>query len=829
MTQTSEGVERSGYDASAAQEKWQRFWAEDQTFVARDDSDAERRYVLDMFPYPSGDLHMGHAEAYAMGDVLARLWRMQGYEVLHPIGWDSFGLPAENAAIRNNTHPAEWTYKNIETQKNSFKRYGLSLDWTRELHTSDAEYYRWTQWLFLRFHERGLAYRKDSFVNWCPKDQTVLANEQVVNGECERCHTPVTKRKLNQWYFKITDYAQRLLDDMAELEAGWPDRVLAMQRNWIGRSEGALVDFAVEGREAPITVFTTRPDTLWGATFMVVAPDAELASQLVTDEQRPEFEAYLERTKKATEIERQSTLREKTGVFLGVHATNPVNGEQVPIWAADYVLSEYGTGAIMAVPAHDQRDLEFARKFGLPVPVVIDTGEEDPNVTGVATAGDGVYVNSGPLNGLGDKAAGVAKALEELAERGTGKATVTFRIRDWLLSRQRFWGCPIPIVHCPDCGEVPVPDDQLPVELPDMRGADLAPKGTSPLASEAAASWREVACPACGGPAERDTDTMDTFVDSSWYFYRYCSPQFEGGPFRVDDVARWMPVQQYVGGVEHAILHLLYMRFFAKVLNDMGMIDFDEPMQRLLNQGQVINQGKAMSKSLGNGVDLGEQIDLYGVDAVRLTVVFAGPPEDDIDWADLSPASSLRFLQRAYRLATEVASERGVDYANGEKTLRQATHKAIKDVTDLVGIGRFNVAIARVMELVNATRKTIDTGAGPADPAVREAVGFVAQALSLVAPYVAEEIWEVLGEAPSVANSTWPTPEPALLVTESVTMVVQVQGKVRGKIEVSPDITEEEATAVALADPNVQRALDGREVLKVITRLPKMVSIVPKG
>ncbi len=829
MSQTSEASDRIGYDASTAQEKWQQFWAQDQTFVARDDSTKPRRYVLDMFPYPSGDLHMGHAEAYAMGDVLARLWRMQGNEVLHPIGWDSFGLPAENAAIKNNTHPAEWTYRNIDTQKTSFKRYGLSLDWSRELHTSDAEYYRWTQWLFLRFFDRGLAYRKDSFVNWCPKDQTVLANEQVVNGECERCHTPVTKRKLNQWYFKITDYAQRLLDDMSQLEGGWPDRVLAMQRNWIGRSEGAYVDFTVEGRDDPITVFTTRPDTLYGATFMVVAPDSELAGQLVTDQQRPVFDAYVDQVKKATEIERQSTLREKTGVFLGVHAINPVNGERIPMWAADYVLSDYGTGAIMAVPAHDQRDLEFARKFDLPVRVVIDTAEPDPEQSGVATSGDGAYVNSGPLDGLVGKRAGVSRTIAELEARGTGKAAITFRLRDWLLSRQRFWGCPIPIIHCPDCGEVPVPDDQLPVELPDLRGADLAPRGVSPLAGEAAAAWRNVACPSCGGPAQRDTDTMDTFVDSSWYFYRYCSPAFTEGPFRVEDVARWMPVQQYVGGVEHAILHLLYMRFFAKVIHDMGLIDFDEPMQRLLNQGQVINEGSAMSKSLGNGVDLGQQIDLFGVDAVRLTVVFAGPPEDDIDWADLSPASSLKFLQRAYRLATEVSSPREVDIATGDTSLRRATHKCIREVTELVGLGRFNVAIARVMELVNATRKAIDSGCGAADPAVRESVMFVGQALSLVAPYLAEEIWETLGEAPSIANSTWPIAEPELLVNESVTMVVQVQGKVRAKLEVSPDISEEDATALAVGDANVQRALDGRDIAKVITRVPKMVSIVPQG
>ena len=466
---------RPAYDAAAAQERWQKYWAENRTFEARDDGSAERRYVLDMFPYPSGDLHMGHAEAFVMGDVVSRYWMLRGYDVLHPIGWDSFGLPAENAAIKRNAHPAEWTYTNIETQAHSFKRYGLSFDWTRRLHTSDPEYYRWTQWLFLKFYERGLAYRKDSFVNWCPSCQTVLANEQVVQGECERCGATVTKRKLNQWYFKITDYAQRLLDDMPALEGHWPDRVLAMQRNWIGRSQGAFVDFVIEGRAEPVTVFTTRPDTLYGATFMVVAPDAALAAEIVTDDRRAEFEAYLERTKKSTEIERQSTEREKTGVDLGVHAVNPVNGERVPVWAADYVLSEYGTGAIMAVPAHDQRDLDFARTFGLPVRVVIETGEADPEASGVATPGDGTYVNSQILDGLPDKSAGIARINTLLEAEGTGRAAVTFRLRDWLLSRQRFWGCPIPIVHCPACGEVPVPEDQLPVLLPtDLKGADLA-------------------------------------------------------------------------------------------------------------------------------------------------------------------------------------------------------------------------------------------------------------------------------------------------------------------------------------------------------------------
>ncbi|MGD8214534.1 leucine--tRNA ligase [Aestuariimicrobium sp. Y1814] len=818
--------ERSGYDAVAAQEKWVRYWRENRTFAVSDDESLEKRYLLDMFAYPSGDLHMGHAEAWAIGDVVGRYWKMQGYNVLHPIGWDSFGLPAENAAIRNNAHPAEWTYRNIDTQAASFERYGVGFDWDHRLHTSDEEYYRWTQWLFLRFFEKGLAYRKDSWVNWCPQDMTVLANEQVKEGRCERCSSLVTKRQLNQWYFRITDYAQQLLDDMDQLEGGWPERVLAMQRNWIGRSSGAHVDFQVEGRSEPVTVFTTRPDTLFGATFMVVAPDAALADEIVTDEQRPAFEEYLEQVKKQTEIERQSTEHVKTGVFLGVHATNPVNGEKVPVWAADYVLADYGTGAIMAVPAHDQRDLDFARAFDLPVRMVIDTGEGDPAETDVATAGDGTYVNSGVLDGLTTKAEAIERINAQLEADELGKAAITYRLRDWLISRQRFWGCPIPIIHCEACGEVPVPDDQLPVRLPDdMRGEQLAPKGVSPLAAND--GWKNVACPTCGGPAVRDTDTMDTFVDSSWYFYRYISPHYTEGPFDVEAVKQWMPVAQYVGGVEHATMHLLYSRFFNKVLRDMGMVDFDEPMLKLMNQGQVINQGKAMSKSLGNGVDLGQQIDEFGVDAVRTTVIFAGPPDEDIDWADVSPGSTLKFLQRAWRLSAEVSSEVDVDVTTGDRGLRQATHRTIAEITELVESQRFNVVVARVMELVNATRRVIDTGAGPADPAVREATQFVAQALSLVAPYVAEEMWEQLGLPPSVAQSRWPAAEPELLVADQVTMVVQVQGKVRAKLEVSPDITEDEATALALADAGVQRSLDGREVAKVICRLPKMVSIVP--
>jgi len=813
-----------GYDAPAAQEKWQAYWAEHDTFRPSG-AGRERRYVLDMFPYPSGDLHMGHAEAFVMGDVVARYWKLKGFDVLHPLGWDSFGLPAENAAIAHGTHPAEWTYANIETQARSFHRYGLSVDWSRRLHTSDPEYYRWTQWLFLKFYERGLAYRKGSYVNWCPSCQTVLANEQVVQGLCERCGAVVTKRQLTQWYFRITAYAQRLLDDMAQLEGKWPDRVLSMQRNWIGRSQGAWVDFPVEGRDKPVRVFTTRPDTLYGATFMVVAPDSDLAAELVTDEYRAAFEAYFEQTKQATEIERQSMDRDKTGVFLGRYATNPLTGRPIPMWAADYVLSEYGTGAIMAVPAHDQRDLDFARKFSLPVQVVIDTGQPDPGESGIATPGDGKYVNSGPLNGLTDKANGIATICDKLERDGTGEAAVTYRLRDWLLSRQRFWGCPIPIVHCPDCGEAPVPEDQLPVELPDLRGAGLAPKGKSPL--ENATDWVNTTCPRCGGPARRDADTMDTFVDSSWYYLRYCSPGCDDAPFRPEDIARWMPVDQYVGGVEHAILHLLYSRFFTKVLYDMGMVGFTEPFTALMNQGQVINRGKAMSKSLGNGVDLGAQIDQFGVDAIRTTVVFAGPPEDDIDWADVSPSATLRFLQRAWRVANDVASPAGADPAAGDESLRRVTHRTVADATQLLDMRRFNVVVARLMELVNATRKAIDGGAGPADPAVREAAEYTAVMLSLFAPYVAEEMWELLGRDPSVAEASWPVADPRLSASETVVMAVQVQGKVRAKIEVPADIGEAEAQSLALADEHVQRSLAGRSVAKVIVRVPKMVSIVP--
>ncbi|QWZ06556.1 leucine--tRNA ligase [Nocardioides panacis] len=818
------------YDVTAAQDKWRKVWDDLNPFQAADDGSKERRYALTMFPYPSGDLHMGHAEVMALHDVIARYWWQRGYDVLNPIGWDSFGLPAENAAIKRGENPAVFTYANIETQAESFRRYGISFDWSRRLNTSDPEYYRWTQWLFLKFRERGLAYRKFSPVNWCPNDQTVLANEQVVAGMCERCGAEVTKRELSQWYFKVTDYAQRLLDDMEPLEATWPSKVLAMQRNWIGRSEGAHIDFAVDAPHYhgdPIRVFTTRPDTVFGATFMVVAADAKMAAELCAPERRAALEDYLVEVRKATDIDRLATDRPKSGVDLGVTAVNPVTGARIPVWASDYVLADYGTGAIMAVPGQDQRDWEFAKKFGLPVIRTVQPPEGFEEAGGEAFTGSGPAINSAndeiSLDGLPvDEAK--ARIISWLEQKGVGKGFVNFRLRDWLLSRQRYWGAPIPIVHCGACGEVAVPEDQLPVELPDLSGADLKPKGVSPLA--AAADWVNVDCPQCGGPAKRDSDTMDTFVDSSWYFFRYCSPHYTEGPFDPKAVRNWMPAAQYVGGVEHAILHLLYSRFFTKVLHDMGLVDFVEPFSRLLNQGEVINEGRGMSKSLGNGVNLGEMIDEFGVDAIRLTMVFAGPPEADIDWADMSPGGSVKFLQRAWRLSGDVGSEPGTPAEGGDVGLRQATHRTVSDAEQLVETQRFNVLVARTMELVNTTRKAIDSGCGPADPAVREAAEAVAILLSLVAPYTAEEMWARLGHEPTVARAGWPTVDPALLVQDSVTAVVQVQGKLRARLEVSPDITAADLEALVMADAHVQRALDGKDVRKVIVRAPKLVNIV---
>ncbi|WP_253202233.1 leucine--tRNA ligase [Subtercola sp. PAMC28395] len=844
--------ETARYDFEAIQNKWLPVWDEMEPFRTDLENDKRpRKYVLDMFPYPSGDLHMGHAEAYALGDVISRYWRHQGFNVLHPIGWDSFGLPAENAAIKRQIDPRVWTYDNIDQQKSSMRRYAASFDWSRVLHTSDPEYYKWNQWLFLELYKKGLAYRKSSWVNWDPVDQTVLANEQVLpDGTSERSGAVVVKKKLTQWYFKITDYADRLLDDLKQLEGTWPSKVISMQRNWIGRSIGAEVDFAIEGREAPVTVFTTRPDTLYGATFMVIAPESELAAELVADSSvsgaaRAAFTAYLTEVQKSTELERQATDRPKTGVFLERYAINPVSGERLPIWAADYVLADYGTGAVMAVPAHDQRDLDFARAFGLPVRVVLDTNQPvtgaipvlvdgelpddlpplDPFSTGKALTGDGRLINSGPLDGLSKNKA-IARVTEQLEAAGTGRAAKNYRLRDWLISRQRYWGTPIPIIHGSDGAEIPVPEDQLPVLLPPTEGLNLQPKGTSPLG--AATEWVNVADPRDGSPALRDADTMDTFVDSSWYFLRFLSPNDDTKAFDPREVDKWAPVDQYVGGVTHAILHLLYARFITKVLFDLGYVSFTEPFSALLNQGMVLMDGSAMSKSKGNLVRLSDQLDEHGVDAIRLTMAFAGPPEDDIDWADVSPAASSKFLARAWRLSGDVTSVPEVNWRDGDIALRRVTHRFLAEAPGLVEAFKFNVVVARIMELVNAARKAIDSGPGGGDAAVREAVETIALGLSLFAPYTAEDMWQRLGYPASISSYNWRGADPALLTEESVTAVVQVDGKVRDRLEVSPKISSSDLEKLARGSAAVARFLGDREIVNVIVRAPRVVNIATR-
>ncbi len=838
-------------DTHAIQEKWQRLWAEADPFRAGGDDDTRpRKYVLAMFPYPSGDLHMGHAENYLYSDIVARFWRHRGYNVLNPIGWDSFGLPAENAAIKRGAEPRAWTYENIAQQRASMQQYGVSFDWSRVLHTSDPDYYRWNQWLFQKLHERGLAYRKESPVNWCPFDQTVLANEQVVDGRCERCGTEVVKKKLTQWYFKITDYADRLLDDLNQLEGFWPHKVLQMQRNWIGRSVGADIDFEIEGRAEKVTVFSTRPDTLHGATFMVVAPDSDLAAELASGssaEVRMRFQDYLETVQKTSEIERQTADRPKTGVFLDRFAINPINGERLPIWAADYVLADYGHGAVMAVPAHDQRDLDFARAFDLPVKVVVDTtapitgaisvieldaegvpidpgpqlDDIDPARTGIALTGEGRLINSGSLDGLSKRNA-IARAIEELEASGNGRAAKTFRLRDWLISRQRFWGTPIPMIHTEDGRIVPVPSDQLPVELPSVEGLDLTPKGTSPLG--AATDWVTTVDPETGAPARRDPDTMDTFVDSSWYFLRFLSPGDATEAFSSRQADRWGPVDFYIGGVEHAILHLLYARFITKALFDMGLVEFTEPFSSLINQGMVILDGAKMSKSKGNLVLFQEELNAHGADALRVALAFAGPVEDDKDWNDVSTTGAAKFLSRALRIAGEVSSSPDVVWAEGDTALRRVTHRLWADVQGLVEQTKFNVVVARLMELVNAIRKTIDQGPGAGDPAVREAAEALALILDLFAPHTAEEIWDRLGYEPFVGLATWRQADPTLLVEESVTAVVQIDGKMRGTLTVPARISPEELEALARADEKIVRSLASREIVRAVVRAPKVVS-----
>jgi leucyl-tRNA synthetase len=790
----SEEARSAGYDPGPAVERWVRLWEERGTFQARSltgELDGRpRSAIVAMYPYPSGDLHMGHAEAYSISDAIARYARLRGADVLNPIGWDSFGLPAENAAIARNLDPRQWTYANIATQAESFRRLGVSFDWRTRLHTSDPEYYRWNQWLFLRLLAAGLAYRREAAVNWCPTDQTVLANEQVVAGACERCGTRVVQRPLTQWFFRITAYAQRLLDDMAQLVGAWPPEVLTMQRNWIGRSSGAHIDFAVDGRPEPVRVFTTRPETLVGARFLVVAVDSPLAEELCAPDHRARFEAYRREAAGATELERLAAERPKTGVPLGRTAINPITGDRLPIYAADHIVPHDGTGAVMAVPADDQRDLEFARAHGLPVRVG-------------ATAED------------------AAAVVERLGTIGAGGPAVTYRLRDWLVSRQRYWGTPIPVVHCEACGVVPVPDDQLPVRLPES-GYRLRPDGArTPL--DWAEDWVNVDCPACRRPARRDTDTMDTFVDSSWYFLRYPNPDYADGPFDPAGVARWMPVDEYIGGRDHATGHLMYARFITKVLHDLGLVGFTEPFQRLINQGQVIMDGRAMSKSLGNLVDLREQIDRFGPDAVRVTMVFAGPPEDDIDWASVSPTGAVKWLNRVWRLTGDVPRRPSGPPDVG---LRTAVHSLIAATTTAMDDRRLNVAIARLMELTTVLGRAVDGGPGGADPAVREGTEALVRMLSCFAPFTAEEGWQRLGHPPSVSDGDWPTVDPALLVRETVTCVVQIDGRVRDRLDVPTGIDAADLRALALGTDAVRAWLGDAAVDRVIVRPPRLVNIV---
>jgi leucyl-tRNA synthetase len=813
------------YDASEIEPKWVKVWEEEGLYRASEDPQDPRPrfYALDMFPYPSGDLHMGHAEAFSGGDAIARYRWMRGDNVLHPIGWDSFGLNAENAAIKRGVDPAEWTYANIDQQAASFRRMGMSFDWTRRLHTSDPEYYRWTQWLFLRFFDRGLAYRAAAPVNWCPKDQTVLANEQVIGGCCERCGTQVERRELTQWFFKITDYAQRLLDDMDDLTE-WPERVLTMQRNWIGRSEGAEVTFRIEETGEEIPIFTTRPDTLWGVTFFVFAVEHPAVRHLAElGGTWAQVEPLVEAARKTSLVQREEADT-TIGAPLGVHAVNPVNGERVPCYAAPYVLMEYGTGAIMAVPAHDQRDFEFARAHGLPIRVVIQPEADVRPAEQMTEAYDdeGVMVASGPFDG--ERSPGsIAKVTEWLEREGRGRRAVQFRLRDWLISRQRYWGAPIPIVHCPDCGEVAVPDEELPVLLPP--DVDFQPGGESPLARHP--TFKHVECPRCGRAAERDTDTMDTFVDSSWYLFRYCSPGYEEGPFRREDVDRWMPVGQYTGGVEHAILHLLYTRFFTKVLYDMGMVGFTEPFPKLMNQGQVIYGGASMSKTKGNIVEPMPIVERWGADSMRLTMLFAGPFEDDIDWALIETPPDRRpgvhqWLGRVFAAVDDAVARAG---ASEPQELVRLTHRTIRDVTEDIERFRFNTAISKLMVLTNGMRAALDGGGGAAG-AARALVSMLAP----FAPFAAEELWrEVLGEGSSVHTSSWPTYDPSLAVEQTVTLVVQVDGKVRDTIEVPADADEAAVLEAARASDRARAAIGARTVAREIARPPKLVNFVTSG
>jgi leucyl-tRNA synthetase len=795
------------YDPKSIERRWQEVWAEERTWEVANDPTAreDALYVLEMLPYPSGEPHMGHLKVYSVGDAIAHFQRRNGRRVLHPMGYDAFGLPAENHAIKTGQHPRDSTSASIEEFRRQFREWGVSIDWTREFGTHEPRYYRWTQWIFLRLLERGLAYRGEAAVNWCPRDATVLANEQVVDGRCERCGTPVEARQLEQWFFKITDYADRLLDDLATVE--WPPHVVTMQRNWIGRSEGAEVVFRCESLGTDYPVFTTRPDTLFGATFFVMAPEHPDVLKLSDS---AEVRDYVNRAISESAEERGDEAREKTGVPLGRTVTNPVNGEEIPMFVADYVLVEYGTGAIMAVPAHDERDFAFARKFDLPVRRVIDCPGDLP------CTDDGRMVDSGRFDGRHNREA-FAEIVAWLESEGRGRPAVNYKLRDWLLSRQRYWGCPIPVVHCEKCGIVAVPDDQLPVELPDVE--DYAPRGRSPLA--AAEDWVRTACPSCGGDARRETDTMDTFVDSSWYFLRYCDALNDSAPWDRPVVDAWMPVDQYIGGVEHAILHLMYARFFIKALADIGLLGFQEPFARLFTQGMITRDGAKMSKSRGNVISPSDYVERYGADTTRCYILYIGPPDQDADWSDEGVGGIHRFLGRLWRLAADV-SQLPDETGPPSDVLRKA-HWAIDKVTnDLSGRFAFNTAIAAVIELVNDCYRLRDS-APPAD--LRFAAATAGSLIFPFAPHLGAEVYELMTGG-RVWEEPWPRADAALLATDTVELVVQVNGKLRDRVQAPAGAPREEQERLAREAQRVASQLDGREVVKTVVVPDKLVNFV---
>jgi leucyl-tRNA synthetase len=828
------------YDPHALERKWQDVWEKEGTWEVPNpgqpgfDAKAPKSYVLEMLPYPSGEPHMGHLKNYTMGDVLAHYRRRHGAQVLHPMGYDAFGLPAENHAIKTGEHPARSADTSIAEFRRQFRSWGVSIDWRREFGTHEPTYYRWTQWIFLKLFERGLAYRKDAPVKWCPHDQTVLANEQVIDGACERCGTTVVVKQLEQWFFKITDYADRLLEDFALLES-WPERVITMQRNWIGRSEGAEVRFRCEEPVIEFPVFTTRPDTLFGATFFVLAPEHPDLERLVAGtDQEQEVSEYVQQALKETTEERAAVEREKTGVFTGRHVINPVNGERIPVYVSDYVLMEYGTGAIMAVPAHDERDFEFATEFGLEIrrvvePVEGDVPEDEPFV---AHEGEERIINSGQFDGLSAPEA-IAAITNWLAEQDLGKLAVNYRLRDWLVSRQRYWGAPIPIVYCEECGIVPVREDELPVLLPDIE--DYAPRGKPPLA--ASEEFVNTTCPNCSKPARRETDTMDTFVDSSWYFLRYCDPRNETEPWDRAAVDRWMPVDQYIGGIEHAILHLMYARFFVKALADMGLLSFQEPFANLFTQGMITYQGAKMSKSKGNVISPSTYVDRYGADTARCYILFLGPPDDDADWSDDGVGGVHRFLARVWRLGTEAVEKAGGGNApesldperldGGALALARKAHATIDRVTADIDRFHFNTALSALMELVNDAYRLKDDLYGDEDGerTLAFAIATTASLLFQFAPHLGAEVYELVAGR-RVWEAPWPESDPRLLEKDVLPIVIQVNGKVRDRIEIEASLSEDEIKRLALERPNVQRHLDGRQVVKEVVVPGKLVNFV---